>query len=97
MTGLLEGDLDAMSAQMVERCLEIGVRDSEGMVNDAMVVGHRIDRRLALYQAETGAGRIEEHHLPVRGGEQVSAAEDLARIGSPVAIAAACGASWRSL
>jgi hypothetical protein len=35
------------------------------------------------------------NHLPVRGGEQVPAAEDLARIELLVAITAACGASWR--
>jgi len=92
---LLKGDLDAAKAQMVAAALRLSCATAK---NDArphgrLVVEHRVDWR--LHGDETSPGRIEKRHLPVRGGEQVLAAEDLARIGYPVAIAAACGASWR--
>jgi hypothetical protein len=52
------------------------VRDSEGMMHAAMVVGHSIDRGVTLDQNEAEASRIEEHHLPVRRGRQMPAADD---------------------
>src|SRR5215472_8910419 len=73
---LLEGDFDAMSAQMVERSVIFLMRNGEGVVDTAMVVGHGIDRRIALHQDETGASCVEEDHLPVRRGGQVPAADN---------------------
>src|SRR5207248_2244954 len=72
-----EGDLDAMSAQMLERGRVLVVPDGEGMMHTAMVVGHRIDRRVTLDQDDAGASRIEERHPSVRRGEQMPAADDL--------------------
>jgi hypothetical protein len=82
---------------VIKRCLVVVVRNRESMMHPhgRLVVEHRVDWRVVLHGDETSPGRIEERHLPVRGGEQVPAAEDLARIGSPVRIAAACGAFWR--
>src|SRR5260370_41306549 len=47
------------------------------MMHTAMVIEHRIERRVTLDQNEAGASRIEEHHLPVRRGGQMPAADDL--------------------
>src|ERR1700730_1028994 len=55
---LLEGYLDAMSAQMIESCFVLVVRNREGMMHTAMVVGHSIDRRITLHQDEAGTSRI---------------------------------------
>src|SRR5438067_871996 len=74
---LLEGDLDAMSAQVIKRGSIIVVRDGEGMMYSAMIVRHGIDRNVALYQDEASANRIEEHHLSVRRGRQMPAPDDL--------------------
>jgi hypothetical protein len=60
-TGL---NLDATSAQMVERCLVLIVRNREGVMDTAMVVADGIDRRVSLHQDEAGASRIEEGHVP---------------------------------
>ena len=94
---LLKGDLDAAKAQMVAAALRLScaTAKNDALPRGRLVVEHRVDWRVVLHGDETSPGRIEKRHLPVRGGEQVPAAEDLARIGSPVAIAAACGASWR--
>jgi hypothetical protein len=47
------------------------------MMHATMVVGHGIDRRVALDQDEASAGRIEEDHLSVRGSRQMLAPDDL--------------------
>ena len=49
---LLKRDLDTMGAQMVERRRVVVVGNREGMMHAAMIVGHRIDCRVALYQDE---------------------------------------------
>src|ERR1700730_10455182 len=59
---LLEGDLDAVLAEMIERRLVLVMRNAEGMVHPAMVLAVRIDRRIALDQDEAGPGRVEKRH-----------------------------------
>src|ERR1700736_4064480 len=62
---------------MVEcRCVFV-VRNREGMMYAAMIVGHGIDRRVALHQDEASPGCVEEHHMPVWCGGQMPAADDL--------------------
>jgi hypothetical protein len=55
---LLEGDLDAMRAQMLKCNRVFVVRDSESMMHTALIVVHRIDRRITLDQDEAGTSRI---------------------------------------
>src|SRR5260370_20046901 len=74
---LLEGDLDAMSAQMLKCSRVLVVCNREGMMHTAMVVGHGVDRRVTLDQDEAGSSRVEEHHLLVRRGGQMPTADDL--------------------
>src|ERR1700751_1944652 len=74
---LLEGDLDAVGAQMVEGLAVLVMRDDEGMVHAAMVVEHRVNRRLALDQDQAGPGRIEKGHLATPHGLQMPATDDL--------------------
>ncbi len=73
----LEGDRDPMRAQMIEGGRIILVRHGKGMMHAAMVVGDRVDRRLALYQDHAGSGRIEKRHPPVRHRRQMPAADDI--------------------
>jgi hypothetical protein len=49
---LLKRDLEAMSAQMSQCSRVLVVCDGEGMMHTAMVVGHRIERRIMFYQDE---------------------------------------------
>ena len=62
---------------MIKRCLVVVVRNRESMMHPhgRLVVEHRVDWRGVLHGDETSPGRIEERHLPVRGGEQVPAAD----------------------
>src|SRR5215469_14729217 len=62
---------------MIERCPIVVVRNCKGMMHAAMVVRHRIDRRIALDQDEASAGRVEERHLSVRRGRQTPAPDHL--------------------
>ena len=62
---------------MVERCHVVVVRNREGVLHTPMVVKHRIHWWVTLHQDETGASRIEEHHLLVRRGGQMLAADDV--------------------
>jgi hypothetical protein len=62
---------------VIKRCRVLVMRDGKGMMHTAMVIGHRIDRRVTLDQNEADASRIEEHHLPVRRGGQMPTADDL--------------------
>src|SRR5438105_155000 len=63
---LLEGDRDAVFAQMVERTGIVG--DRKRMMHAAVVFRARVDRRLALDQDQAGAGGVEKGHpaLPHR-------------------------------
>ena len=58
MPVLLEGDLNAIRAQMLKCNRVFVVRDSESMMHTAMVVMHRIDRHITLDQDEAGTSRI---------------------------------------
>src|SRR5712671_4596760 len=51
--------------------------DDKGVVHAAMVVEHRIDRRVALYQDEADPSAIEEGHVPARNGGQMVTADNL--------------------
>src|SRR5712672_3349124 len=60
---LLERDLDAMSAQMVERRWVPLMCDDERVMHTPMVVEQGIDRRVALHQDEARPGCIKESHV----------------------------------
>src|SRR5947209_2389199 len=62
---------------MVERRQVFIVRNREGMMHAAMIVGHGIDRRVAPHQDEASPGCVKEHHLPVWRGRQMPAPDDL--------------------
>src|SRR5580704_13163626 len=64
-----------MRAQMLKCSRVLVVRDSKGMMHTAMVINHRIDRRVTLHQDKASPCGIEEHHLPVRRGGQMPAAD----------------------
>ena len=77
MPVLLKGDLDAAKAQMVAAALRLScaTAKNDALPHGRLVVEHRVDWRVVLHGDETSPGRIEERHLPVRGGEQVPAAD----------------------
>jgi hypothetical protein len=62
---------------MVEGRLVVVMGDDEGMMHAAVVVEHRVDRRLVLDQDQAGPGRIEKGHLAAPHGLQMPAADDL--------------------
>jgi hypothetical protein len=74
---LLKGDLDAILAQMVERRRVILMCDRKGMMHTAVILGPRIDRRVALHKDETRAGRIEKRHRAAPHGREMPAADNL--------------------
>ena len=60
-----------------------------------LVVEHRVDWRVVLHGMRQVPAASRDAICPFGLVKQVPAAEDLARIEFPVAITAACGASWR--
>src|SRR5690242_16636477 len=59
---LFEGDRDAVLAKMVERRAVVVVRDREGVMHAARVLGTQVDRRVALDEDQAGAGSVEKRH-----------------------------------
>ena len=61
---LFEGDRDAVLAKMVERRLVLVVCDGKGVVHAAMVLGVRVDRRVALDEDQADAGGMRNAIVP---------------------------------
>src|SRR5262249_8583161 len=74
---LFEGDFDTVLSQVVERGAIVLMRDTEGVVDAAVVLGTRIDRRIAPNEDQAGSGRIEKRHRAARHGREMLAADDL--------------------
>src|SRR5258708_40142948 len=67
---LLEGDLDAMSAQMLKCSRVLVVCNREGMMHTAMVVGHGVDRRVTRYQELARVRPMRGKRWSLGGGEK---------------------------
>src|SRR5439155_19168102 len=66
-----------MPAQLIERRSVLLMRYGKGVVHAAMILRARIDRRIALHEDQTGAGRVEKRHRALRHGREMPAADDL--------------------
>src|SRR5580700_6819239 len=58
----LEGDLDAVLAQMVERGSVIFMRNTKGVMHPAVALFVPVNRRVALDQDHASTGGVEKRH-----------------------------------